>query len=156
MTGRATALVAVAAVLLPAASASAQQVVATAPDTALVAPDTVRRVGPLGATWRSLLVPGWGQAATGRPVTGAAFVAWEGVTFFMWRKASGELFYLREIGAGHVDGKKQEVEDWLVLLIFNHLFAAAEAFVSGNLQDFPPDLKVRVAPGRIGVSLPIR
>jgi hypothetical protein len=145
-----------AAVLAIASAAPAQRVVATAPDTAVVAADTVRRLRPGSAAWRSLLVPGWGQAATGRPVTGAAFVLWEGVTFYMWRKASDERDYLREIGAGHVNAKKREVEDWLVLLVFNHLFAGAEAFVSGHLQDFPEDLKLQVSPGRIGISLALR
>lgn len=145
----------VAAALAAAAPLGAQRIVATGPDTLVVPADTTRRVSPLGAMWRSLLVPGWGQAASGRDVTGALFVLWEGTTYYMMRKAQGELDYLREIGSGHVAGKKQEVEDWLVLLVFNHLFAAAEAYVSGHLQDFPDDLEIRVTPGRISVSIPI-
>src|SRR3989441_12492038 len=43
----------------------------------VVALDTTHRIRPMGAFWRSLLLPGWGQAETGRPVTGALFVAWE-------------------------------------------------------------------------------
>lgn len=133
---------------------SSQDVRATG-DTIVVAVDTTHRMSPLGATWRSLLVPGWGQAATGRPVTGAALVLWEGVTFYMWQKAERERDYLVDIGASHVSAKDRESEDWLVLLVFNHLFAAAEAYVSGHLQDFPGDLKLQLTPRRIGVSIPL-
>lgn len=133
----------------------AQQVEATAPDTLRVTTDTVRRLRPVSAAWRSLLIPGWGQATTGRAVTGALFVAWEGTTLYMWRKADQEARYLEDIGAGHVSGKRQESEDWLVLLVFNHLFAAAEAFVAGHLQDFPEELQIRAVPGGVGVHVPL-
>ncbi|MGH7674041.1 MAG: hypothetical protein ACREMV_02120 [Gemmatimonadales bacterium] len=118
-------------------------------------PDTVHRIKPLDAFWRSLVLPGWGQARTGRNVAGALFAAWEGVTIAMTVKASRELDYMEEIGSGNVEGKRQEVQDWLVLLIFNHLMAGAEAFVSAHLQDFPEDLKLQAVPGGIGVSLPL-
>lgn len=117
--------------------------------------DTLRLMRPISAAWRSLLLPGWGQAATGRAVTGALFVVWEGTTLFMWRKAVDEADYLEEAGAGHVAGKRQEAEDWLVLLVFNHLFAAAEAYVAGHLQDFPEELQIRAVPGGVGVRLPL-
>src|SRR5438105_15261286 len=43
----------------------------------VVGTDTTHRIRPIGAFLRSLLVPGWGQAATGRHVTGALFATWE-------------------------------------------------------------------------------
>ncbi len=123
---------------------------------ALVVPtDTVRRIDPMGAFWRSLLLPGWGQAETGRPVTGAVFAAWEGVTIMMTLKAQSEVHYLKETGAANVGAKRQEVQDWLVLWIFNHLFSGAEAFVSAHLQDFPRDLKIQAFPGGVGVTVPV-
>jgi len=121
----------------------------------VVPTDTLRRIKPLDAFWRSLVLPGWGQARTGRHVAGAVFVAWEGVTIAMTVKAKRELAYMEEIGSGNVEGKRQEVQDWLVLLIFNHLMAGAEAFVAAHLQDFPEDLKLRAVPGGVGVSLPL-
>src|SRR5206468_9077983 len=58
---------------------------------ALVVPtDTAHRVRPMGAFLRSLVMPGWGQAVTGRKVTGALFTAWEGVTVMMTLKAQSE------------------------------------------------------------------
>ncbi|MGH7569086.1 MAG: hypothetical protein ACREL9_08980 [Gemmatimonadales bacterium] len=121
-----------------------------------VAPAPARRqIGPGGAFWRSLLLPGWGQAATGRHVTGAVFVAWEGVAAMMTLKAQDEAEYLKEAGSTSLRLKRQEVQDWLVLWIFNHLFAGAEAYVSAHLQDFPGELKLRALPNGIELSLPL-
>ena len=129
----------------------------TARDTAMFRDTTTHRgVRPMGAFWRSFLIPGWGQAVTGRTTTGAAFVAWEGVTAMMTLKAQQEANYFRSIHSNNLELKKQEVQDWATLWVFNHLFAGAEAYVSAHLRDFPPDLKVRAFPGGIGVSLPIR
>ncbi|HEX9488034.1 MAG TPA: hypothetical protein VF976_13275 [Gemmatimonadales bacterium] len=151
------------------AAGSAIRLLAQVPDTtppppppplvttgALVVPtDTTHRIGPMGAFLRSLLVPGWGQAATGRHVTGAVFATWEGVSAMMTLKAQSELNYLRETRSSLIDAKKQEVQDWIVLWVFNHLFSGAEAFVSAHLQDFPKDLQVRAFPGGVGISLPV-
>jgi len=70
-------------------------------------------------------------------------------------EARSEFRYLREAGSGNVGAKRQEVQDWLVLWIFNHLFSGAEAFVSAHLQDFPKDLKIRAVPGGVGLSVPV-
>jgi len=121
----------------------------------VVASDTTHRIRPMGAFLRSLLVPGWGQAVTGRHVAGAVFATWEGVSAMMTLKARSEFRYLREAGSGNVGAKRQEVQDWLVLWIFNHLFSGAEAFVSAHLQDFPKDLKIRAVPGGVGLSVPV-
>jgi hypothetical protein len=123
-------------------------------------PDTLQRqyISPLNAFWRSLLIPGWGQARLNRKLSGGIFVAWEGVTLGMSLKTRRELRYLRRHGSARADGKRQEHEDWLVLLAFNHLFAGLEAYVSAHLADFPGDLRVEAVPGGVGaaVSLPIR
>ena len=128
---------------------------AQVPDTARapVAADSTHRIRPLAAFWRSLVLPGWGQAATGRSVTGAVFVTWEGVTAMMTLKAQAETHYLKESGSKNLSAKRQEVQDWLVLWIFNHLFSGAEAYVSAHLQDFPRELKVQAVPGGIRVSV---
>ena len=118
--------------------------------------DTSRQVGPVGALWRSLVLPGWGQAATGRKVTGALFVAWEGTTMFMTLKAHQEADYFKTSGSPNLHSKRQEVQDWLVLWGFNHLFSGAEAYVAAHLRDFPKDLRIRAVPGGVGLrfSLP--
>jgi hypothetical protein len=126
------------------------------PAALLVRPDTSHQVRPMGAFWRSLAIPGWGQAATGRHTTGAVFVAWEGVTAMMTLKAQQEANYMKQIGSPNLRLKRQEVQDWLVLWVFNHVFSGAEAYVSAHLQDFPADLKLQAFPRGIGISLPLR
>ena len=129
--------------------------------TRTVSRDTTHRavadtgIGPGGAFRRSLLLPGWGQAVTGRHTAGALFVAWEGVTAMMTLKAQREANYMNQIGAAGLKAKRQEVQDWLVLWIFNHLFSGAEAYVAGHLRDFPRDLQIQSVPGGIGVSIPL-
>jgi hypothetical protein len=132
---------------------SAQTPRDTQPPAPAAPSDTPHVVGPVGALWRSLLVPGWGQAATGRNVTGALFGIWEGTTMYMTLKAQQEANYFKAANSPNLHAKRQEVQDWLVLWGFNHLFAGAEAFVAAHLRDFPKDLRVQAVPGGVGVSL---
>ena len=125
-----------------------------------VSSDTLKRsyISPFNAFWRSFLIPGWGQARLNRKLTGGIFVAWEGLTLGMSLKTRHELRYLRRNNSSRGDAKRQEHEDWLVLLGFNHLFAGLEAYVSAHLDDFPGDLQIQAVPGGFGasVSLPFR
>jgi len=122
--------------------------------------DTLHRLKPLPAFFHSLLIPGWAQAKLDRKLTASLFLGWEGLTLGMSLKAAGEVRYLNRIGAdsARVESKKQERQDWLILLAFNHLFAGLEAFVGSHLQDFPADVRLRAAPRGIGVqaSVPFR
>lgn len=107
-------------------------------------PDSVvRPVSPMGAFWRSLLVPGWGQAKLDRKLAAALFIGWEGVTLGMAIKTDRAVGELEESGSGLLESKRQEREDWLVLLAFNHLLSALEAYVSAHLWDFPGDLHLQ-------------
>ena len=146
---------------LLAASLHAGPLTAQARDTSRAAPPPVsaatqKHIKPVDALWRSLLIPGWGQAATGRNMAGAAFAVWEGVTIMMTARAVQEKHYMEETGSANVASKDQQIQDWVVLLIFNHLFAAAEAYVAAHLMDFPKELQIRAGPGGagIGVTLP--
>jgi hypothetical protein len=126
----------------------------------IAAPDTLARryISPLNALWRSMLLPGWGQARLNRKLTGGIFIGWEAVTLGMTLKTRSELRYLRRVQSGRADDKRQEHEDWVVLLAFNHLFSGLEAYVSAHLADFPGDLRFQAVPGGVGasVSLPFR
>lgn len=103
-------------------------------------------ISPLGAFWRSVLIPGWGQATLGRRVTGAVFMFWEGVTVAMTIKARHQRSYLERTGSNNVEVKNQEVQDWAVLWGFNHLISGAEAFVAAVLWDFPVELDADIEP----------
>lgn len=117
-----------------------------------------RPVSPMGAFWRSFLIPGWGQAKLNRKLPGGVFIAFEGLALGMVLKTSHQLSYLERIGDPGAEAKKQQQEDWITLLVFNHLMSGLEAFVSAHLWDFPDDLEIRPVPGEYGarVSIPLR
>lgn len=50
-----------------------------------------------------------------------------------------------------VRARKSQVEDWIALLLFNHLFAAADAFVAAHLWDLPARVSVRPSDGGVAV-----
>lgn len=56
-------------------------------------------------------------------------------------------FTISDLG-GRVRARKQHLEDWIALLIFNHLFSAADAYVAAHLWDFPTTVGATIAPGR--------
>ena len=116
-------------------------------------PDTTKFIKPGAAAWRSLVLPGWGQAASGHHVAGALFATWEGVTIMMTLRAKQEERYLEAAAPDAVPAKRQQVQDWLVLWIFNHLFAGADAFVAAHLQDFPKELKIEAGPAKVTVRV---
>ena len=128
-------------------------------------PDTIKvppfrfppPVSPLAATGRSILLPGWGQAVLGRRLSGALFVFWEGLTLTMTVKASNQLGYIRAIGdTTRESAKKQEIQDWVTLLAFNHLLSGVDAFVSAQLWDFPAEFGMRALPGgAVGLGLQV-
>jgi hypothetical protein len=119
----------------------------------------LRRPRPFNYFFRSLLVPGWGQASLNRKVTGGIFVAFEGLSLGMMLKTNTELHYLEATNSDLVSAKRAERQDWIVAMVMTHLFSALEAYVSANLFDFPADLRIRALPGGrtgFGVSLPVR
>ena len=70
-------------------------------------------------------------------------------------KAAWQLNYARTRDK-YVSSHKQELQDWIVLLAFNHLMSGAEAFVSAHLWDFPATLKLQTMPdGRTGVGVTV-
>ena len=116
-----------------------------------------RRPAPLNFFFRSLVVPGWGQAALDRKLTGGLFVAFEGLAWSMMLKSNVEQRYLNSADPTTATFRKAERQDWIALIVFNHLFSALEAYVSAHLLDFPPDLAVRPLPGgRTGFGVLIR
>lgn len=144
--------------------AQAPPVSAPAPDTAPAPPrpDSLvhrPRVSPLGSLWRSMLVPGWGQARLGRTLTAAVFVTTEGICLGMTLKAEQERRWLRSINDPRGESKAKEAQDWLTLLVFNHLISGLEAFAAAHLAGFPGDLGLEVAPSPTGlhaeVTLPL-
>jgi hypothetical protein len=58
-----------------------------------------------------------------------------------------------------INARKLQVEDWIAVVIFNHLFAGADAFVAAQLWDLPSHVALRAAPlprGGTSVSMSLR
>lgn len=55
-----------------------------------------------------------------------------------------------------VDARRTQVEDWIAVLIFNHLFAGADAFVASLLWDLPARVGIRHLPRGYGLGLSVR
>jgi hypothetical protein len=157
----------VAAIIMLAGSAHAQDTLtARPPDRPTVdslaagPPDTLdpRPTTPMGAMFRSFLLPGWGQAVYGRKVTAGVMLGIEGLALGMVLKTSSELEHIRSTGSNSDAAKLQEREDWMAILIFNHLMSGLEAYVSAHLYDFPADIQLQALPRggmRLGVTLPL-
>lgn len=59
--------------------------------------------------------------------------------------------------AARVRARRTHYEDWLAVLIFNHLIAGADAYVAAQLWDLPARVGVRAAPdGRPAVVASLR
>ena len=117
---------------------------------------SAHRPSPLGYFFRSLAIPGWGQASLDRKLTAGLFVAFEGLSVGMALKAGRELRYLDIADSATAVSRRAERQDWIVLIVFNHLFSALEAYVSAHLIDFPRDLRIRAIPGtRPGIGVTI-
>ncbi|HSU92483.1 MAG TPA: hypothetical protein VLI43_02155 [Gemmatimonadaceae bacterium] len=118
-------------------------------DSVLLAGPPIR---PKTALFRSLLVPGWGQASLDRGTAGATYFALEAGSIAMLIFAKKELAVAKRAArdstflndstfgpppelAARVRVRRSQVEDWAALIFFTHLFSAADAFVSAHLWD---------------------
>lgn len=116
-------------------------------------------VSPMGAFFRSLVLPGWGQASVGRPVRGAFYFAMESASLWMLFKTQAKLSAAERIGDEDlISSRKSQKEDWIVMAVFWALFSGVDAWVSANMWDFegavvpPPDGSPGVA---IQYSVPV-
>jgi hypothetical protein len=81
----------------------------------------------------------------------SVFVGWErdeeGNTVWIVDPVTGDsmpsLQFARNPLAQRIKARRQHLEDWIALLIFNHLFSGADAFVAAHLSDLPPRISVR-------------
>ncbi len=53
--------------------------------------------------------------------------------------------------ADRVKARRTHLEDWLAAMIFNHLFAGADAFVAANLADFNANVQANYSEGSVRV-----
>ncbi len=117
-----------------------------------------RPTTPMGAMFRSFLIPGWGQAVYGRKVTAGIMMGVEGLALGMLLKVRNETDQVAPTDSIRLTAKRQERQDWITIVVFNHLMSGLEAYVSSHLYDFPGDLQLRALPTGgmgVGVTLPI-
>jgi hypothetical protein len=136
------------------------------PPRAVAPADTVPAVqepvrSPRGAFFRSVVLPGWGQAWVGAPVRGGVYFAMETGALWMaykshqklrearreeqWLRASGQLLPTQQHPL--VRSREDQVEDWLAVAIFLLFFSGADAFVAAHLADVGDRAGVAPAPG---------
>jgi len=134
-------------------------------------------ISPKSAFLRSLLVPGLGQAALDRGTAGGIFASLEALSLLMTIKTKRDLRIARRLEAdsvfvgfepdgdpifepsplaGRVRARKQHLEDWIALLVFNHLFSAADAFVAAQLWDVPARVSVQRDGDRTRLTATVR
>lgn len=105
-----------------AAPAAGQKFPAEALDS--IAADTLRGPSPGGAFFRSMAVPGWGQASVGSYTRGAVWFAIQSASWYMLLKTIGELSEIRGIESRRVAA----VTDSLNQMIATDSAAAAQLF----------------------------
>lgn len=128
-------------------------------------------ISPRRAFLYSLAVPGSAQSILGRHKAGAAFLFVEAVTLGMIRESAADVHEARRLAgdstvlsyvdaAGnaaitkvprqfddkYIQAREAHVEDWIALLVANHLLSGADAFVGAHLWDVPARLAFRVLP----------
>lgn len=103
-------------------------------------------VSPMGAFLRSLVLPGWGQAAVNQPVRGAFYFTMEATSLWMLYKTQSKLEAAERAGDEELAAaRKDQKEDWIVMAVFWALFAGVDAWVSTHFWGFegavvpPPD-----------------
>lgn len=116
-------------------------------------------VSPMGAFFRSLILPGWGQASVDQPVRGAFYFTMEAASLWMLFKAESKLRAAERAGDEDLAAaRKEQKEDWIVMAVFWALFSGVDAWVSTHMWDFegvvvpPPDGSRGVA---VQVSIPV-
>ncbi|MEP6495133.1 MAG: hypothetical protein ABJF01_20775 [bacterium] len=128
-------------------------------------------ITPRRAFAYSFMAPGTGQSVLGRHKAAVAFLLVEAVSLGMIRESGADVHEARRAAhdsvivsyvdaAGnpgvvksaprfddaYVHTRAAHVEDWIALLVANHLFSGADAFVSAHLWDVGPRLGLRMLP----------
>jgi hypothetical protein len=147
-------------------------------DTGGPRPERRPPISPRRAFLYSLAVPGYGQSILGRYKTGTILVAFEATSILMRHQMVQDLqeakrFSIDSIPVSFTDkdgrpvityqrtvfptslvkSRRSHVEDWTAVIIANHLFAGADAYVAALLWDLPSEVAVRAAPGGASVAM---
>ena len=147
-------------------------------DTAGPKPERQPPISPRRAFLYSLLVPGYAQSVLGRNRAGTLEMSFEAVALVMLRQSAMDIREARRsvadsIPVSFVDAtgaptiryertpfptsliksRRAHLEDWIAVLIANHLFAAADGYVAALLWDLPSEVALRATPRSAELAL---
>jgi hypothetical protein len=144
-----------------------------------VVPDSLVNppISPGRAFLYSFLAPGLAQARLGRHKAAAAFVFVEAMSIVMIRESGADAHEARRFNGDsvvivyndttptfgvaqftdrEVHSRDAHLEDWVALLVANHLFAGADAFVAAHLWDVGVKLGLRRTPNGTALAVSFR
>jgi hypothetical protein len=147
-------------------------------DTAGPRPELRPPISPRRAFLYSLLVPGYAQSILGRTRAGALEMAFETVAIVMIRQSAADVREARAnvadsipvtfvdptgnprityqrtgFPASLIRSRRAHLEDWIAVLIANHLFSAADGYVAALLWDLPSEIALRASPRSAELAL---
>jgi hypothetical protein len=164
---------------LASGSLFAQQRADTSPrlDTTGPRPELKPPISPRRAFLQSLLLPGYSQSILGRNRAGSLQLAFEAVAIAMIRISAADVREARRTVADSIpvsfvsaDGlpavryertpftssllrsRQSHLEDWIAVLMANHLFSAADGYVAALLWDLPAEIALRATPRSAGFA----
>ena len=137
-------------------------------------------LSPRSAFLYSLVMAGYSQSVLGRHRAGALQLVFEAAAVVMIRQSAADVrearrnltdsvvvSFVNESGqpdirkqaspfsAGLLRSRRSHLEDWIAVLVANHLFSAADAYVASLLWDLPIEVQAdaRRAETRVGLRL---
>ncbi len=149
-------------------------------DTAGPRPELQPPLSPRRAFLYSLLMPGYSQSVLGRHRAGALQLVFEAAAIVMIRQSAADVREARRnladsipvsfvnaagqpeiryertpFSTGLVRSRRSHLEDWIAVLLANHLFSAADAYVAALLWDLPIEVQAgaRRDEARVGLRL---
>jgi hypothetical protein len=153
----------------------------TAADSAGPRPEVRPPISPRRAFLYSLALPGYAQSILGRGKSGTLILGFETAAIVMLRESSLNLrearrFLNDSVIVSYVDAngapqvrweptrftrqlvqtRREQVEDWIAVLIGNHLFAAADAYVAALLWDLPVEVAATAMPRAATFAMRVR
>ena len=171
-------------IALAGASLPAQQRADTsraAVDTAGPTPERRPPLSPRRAFLYSLLLPGYSQSVLGRYRAGSLQLAFEAVSLTMIRLTAADVREARRTSADSIPisfvngngqpeirfertafptslprSRRARLEDWIAVLMANHLFSAADGYVAALLWDLPAEVVMDASPQAARLALRVR
>lgn len=126
----------------------------------------------------SLFLPGYAQSVLGRGRAGTLILGFEAAAIIMIRQSAANVREARgnavdSVPVSFVDAngapkirfertafptslirsRRAHLEDWIAVLVANHLFSAADAYVASLLWDLPAEVALRSSPRWAQVAL---